>query len=115
MSYCNTILNQITSLFRIHEFEKLTKGHQVGQKFCSLGFRGAMEQLCKTKVWIVPEHFDLDHDQISRSKWSTLALPKIPEKSRKMTQNGAVSIIGVSRLFLQITSECVSGVVVDTN
>ena len=36
MSYCNTILNQITSLFPRHEFEKLAKSHHIGQKFRSL-------------------------------------------------------------------------------
>jgi hypothetical protein len=35
MSYCNTILNQITSLFPRHEFEKLAKSHHTGQKFRS--------------------------------------------------------------------------------
>ncbi len=35
MSYCNTILNQITSLFPKHEFEQLAKSHHTGQKFRS--------------------------------------------------------------------------------
>ncbi len=35
MSYCNTILNQITSLFPRHEFEQLAKSHHTGQKFRS--------------------------------------------------------------------------------
>jgi hypothetical protein len=46
---------------------------------------------------LFPEHLGLDHDQISRSEWSILALPKIQAYFRKTTPNRAVSIIDNSR------------------
>ncbi len=62
-----------------------------------------------------PEQFDLDHTQISRSKWSTLALRKIQEYFRKNDANGAILIISVSRKYLLIASTEGLGNVVDSN
>ena len=56
-------------------------------------------------VYLIPEHFDLDHDQISRSKWSILVFPEIQKYFRKITPNGADSIVDVSRLSPEIIAQ----------
>ena len=35
MAHCNTVLNQLVSFFKRHEFESLARKHHVGHKFRS--------------------------------------------------------------------------------